>query len=130
MGKIFEFDCQVYPLRIWVSVKPSIDECMKRFEVMDDDDDTKFDPFTDETIKSYWGACRITVRETASSKIGCLIAIMYPRSTTVGQVAHEASHAYDDFASLLNLPLTGETRSYLTEWIADRVWDVFKGKTK
>ena len=130
MGKIFDFDCQIYPLRLWVSVEPSIEECKRRFEVMDDDDETKFARFTDDTIKPYWGACRITVSEYKTGRVGCLIAIMHTSSVTVGQIAHEASHAYDDFAMLLKLPYTGEARAYLTEWITDRVYDVFMNNTK
>ena len=129
MGKIFEFDSQVYPLMVWVCVEPAITILKNRFEVMDEDDETKFNPFTDDTIRPYWGACRITVREIKTGKVGCLIAIMHPSSVTVGQIAHEGCHAYDDFCVLLKLPSTGEARAYLTEWITDRVYDVFMNKT-
>lgn len=130
MGKIYEFDCQVYPLRLWVVVKPRIEELMARYEVMDDDDFTKFEPFDKDTIKPYWGACNICVREKVTGRVGCLIAIMIPLSTTVGQVAHESCHAYDWFSELLNLLTGGETRAYLTDWIAERVWEVKSGKVK
>ena len=128
MGKILEFNCQIYPLSLWVSIEPSIEELKKRFLVMDDDDESKFNAFTDKTIKPYWAACRITVKDIKTGHIGCLVAIIYPKSTTAGQIAHEASHAYDDFAMLLGLPYSGETRSYLTEWFVDTVYNVFTGK--
>lgn len=130
MGKIFEFDCQVYPLRLWVVVKPRIEELIARFEIIDEDDYTKFEPFDENTIKPYWGACNICVRDKGTGLVGCLIAVMRPLSTTVGLVAHESSHAYDWFSELLNISQYGETRAYLTEWIANRVWEVKSGKVK
>lgn len=129
IGKIYIFDPQIYPLRIWVSIKPDIETLKGRFDVIDDDNETIL-PFTDDTIKSYWGAARITVREKSTRLCGCLIVIMVPKECTVGTIAHEACHAYDDFVGLLDLPVGGETRAYLTEWIVDRAWEVKTGKVK
>lgn len=127
MTDIYEFNPQIYPLRIWVTKKPSIEALKKRFDVLDDDNVTTL-PFEDDTIKPYWGAARITVIDKQNNHTGCLIVIMVPQKCSVGVVAHEASHAYDDFIGLLDLPATGECRAYLTEWIADRIWEVKTGK--
>ena len=129
MGKIFKFDPQIYPLMVWVTVKPTISQLSERFVILKEDNVTEVE-ITDDSIKPYWGACRLTVIEKETRHTGSLIAIMRPNACTDRTLVHEASHAYDDFADLLNLPYDGETRSYLTEWIFQMAKDVFKGKVK
>ena len=126
-GSIFRFNNEVFPLSLWVVVKPSIEELKETFEILEDDGVT-VSPLTDDRIKEYWSACRITVVHKKTRETGSLIAILIPSKVTMGTITHEVSHAYDDYVQLLNLEATGETRAYLSEWMADKVYGVLRKK--
>lgn len=121
MSKIIKYDCDVFPLKIWVCVEPSLQQLQNRFVILEDDNVTESE-FDDDTIKPYWGACRITVIEKKTRHTGSLVVINRPDTLDLRQIVHEISHAYDDYVRLLGLEPVGETRAYVTEWIFDMVY--------
>ena len=123
MSKIYKFDCDIFPLKIWVAVQPSLQQLQKRFAILDDDNVTEKE-FDKDSIKPYWGACRISVVEKESRHVGSIIIVMHPDAYSDRTLVHESCHACDDFILLLDLDVVGETRAYLTEWIFDRAKSV------
>lgn len=119
MSKVYKFDCDVFPLKLWVSVEPTFEQLQKRFRILEDDNVTEKE-FDKDSIKPYWGACRITVVDKATHDVGSLIVISHPASYSERTLVHECCHACDDFIDLLNLDVYGETRAYLTEWMYDK----------
>lgn len=128
-GKLYKFDPEIFPLKIWVCMKPDLKKMAATFDIIDDDYRGWHEWGNDE-IEPYWGACRITVREKKTGDTGCLLMYIVMSEFTPGQVAHEVSHAYDDFVAMLKVEAVGETRAYVTEWMVDKVWDIKTGKIK
>lgn len=130
-GDIYEFDNQVFPLALWVSVQPDIPTIKSRFKLVEGDDYDTLRELRDEDVHGNWAAYRMTVAAKDNATYGCLCVLNYPSEYNGALIAHEASHAYDDFAGILGLPQTGETRAYVTEWIfsrIERVWSQHNNK--
>lgn len=129
MSKIYEFNPEVYPLKLWFAISPSLQQLQSRFRKLDDDYCSE-KGMSEDTIKPYWGAYRVAVVEKKTNKHGSLIVIQYPEHCDVATLCHEVSHAYDDFVELLGLPEVGETRAYLQEWMFSKCYNVWDGNIR
>ena len=49
MYKIYEFDPVIYPTKVWVTIKPNIDDLNEVMYALDDDGET-FDEFPKDTF--------------------------------------------------------------------------------
>lgn len=124
--KVFRYDPLVFPLKLWVCFRPDLSKIKRMFDVLDENNYVDYKPITEDDIKPYWGACRLTVRHKASMDTGCLLLFMAMNEFNEGMVVHEVNHAYDEFAEILKIPFDGETRSYLTEWMTNRVYEAYR----
>lgn len=106
---IFEFNPQIYPRRLWVSVGASVEELNERFP----NDDLK--PFDD----SYY-AETYPVQQKEPLLGGVLIRFQDLKSVTPEIMAHEATHAAIEIFDYCDCRIDVENQepfSYLMGWI-------------
>lgn len=107
---IFEFNPQIYPRRLWVSVGASVEELNERFP----NDDLK--PFDD----SYY-AETYPVQQKEPLLGGVLIRFYNLASMTTGNIAHEATHAAIEIFDYCGCRIdvrNQESFAYLVGWVA------------
>lgn len=128
-SKVYEFNPVIYPTRLWISIKPTIEEIQKDFILLDDDDeeiDGK-EPFSRTTI-----AQTFSVAHRKSTWMGCYIAILLPKQCDVGIIAHESGHVTDWLCDHFGVSgfsfMDGEARQYYAQWVARCMDKVLKGK--
>ena len=135
--KIYEFDPQIYPTRLWVAINPSLDDVKDVFGFLDEDGkevntDTAFTHSASTIAQTY------SVYNKESHWKGCFVAIWRKADTGCGVISHETSHCADWLddeigglggvdGALFN---TGEPRAYYVQWLAEKIEDVLKGRAK
>lgn len=133
MGKIYEFNPQIYKTRLWVAKRGvTKDEIDKVFYALNEDEEGV--SFADNhEMPDYGTALETYIVGHKESKIkGCLVVIN--REVTVGSLAHEASHCadwlFEDIGEATRSYEHGEPQAYYIEWVTDRLYEVYKGKVK
>lgn len=128
-SKVYEFDPVIYPMRLWISVKPAVEDIQKDFLLLDDNDEvieTK-EPFGRTTV-----AQTISVAHKKSSWMGCYVAILLPRQCDVGIITHESGHVTDWMCDHFGVGgfsfMDGEARQYFAQWVARCIDKVLKGR--
>ena len=128
-SKVYEFDPIIYPMRLWISVKPTTDEIQKDFFVFDENDEEvdTIEPFDDTTI-----ARTFSVAHRKSTWMGCYIAVLKPRQCDAGIITHESVHVTDWMCDHFGLRgfsfMDGEARAYFAQWVARCIDNVLKGR--
>lgn len=106
---IFEFDPQIYPRKLWVSVNASTEELNKKFE----------ETFEDLDYSYY--AQVYHVQDNDSEFVGLLIRFFDLEAMATANIAHEASRAameiFDYCESRVDVA-NPEPFAYLVGWIA------------
>ena len=107
---IFEFDPQIYPRKLWVSVGASTEELQERFgkEYIKDFDE------------SYY-AETMAVQQKEPLLGGVLVRFQDLKAMSPGNIAHEAAHAAIEIFDYCDCRITVDNQepfSYLTGWIA------------
>lgn len=107
---IFEFNPQVYPRILWVSVNASLEELQEKFgkEVIKEDLDDSY----------YAETCPIQQKEPLLG--GVLIRFQDLKAMTPEIMAHEATHAAIEIFDYCDCRIDVENQepfSYLTGWI-------------
>ena len=106
---IFEFNPQIYPRRLWVSVGASVEELNERFP----NDDLK--PFDD----SYY-AETYNIQQKEPLLGGVLIRFYDLESMSPENIAHESTHAAIDIFDYCDCRIdadNSEPFAYLVGWI-------------
>lgn len=107
---IFEFDPQIYPRKLWVSVGASTEELQEKFGK----DDIK------DFNESYY-AETYSVQQKEPLLGGTLIRFKDLAAMTTGNIAHEATHAalviYDYIGGRIDYS-NQEPFAYLVGWLA------------
>lgn len=107
---IFEFDPQIYPRKLWVSVGASTEELQEKFGK---DDIKDFD-------ENYY-AETMAVRQKETLLGGILIRFGDLKAMTTGIITHEASHAAIEIFDYCDCRIDVDNQepfSYLIGWIA------------
>ena len=133
--RIKEFDPVIYPTRLFVAIRPSYDEVRDRFGFLDEDGnevsvENEFKPKDTSIAQTY------TVYDKESRWKGCFVTIWRKADVRSGIIAHESSHCADwlddELGGLGSVDgrkfLTGEPRAYYTQWVANCIEDVLKGR--
>ena len=134
MCKIYEFDPVIYPTKVWISIKPDIDDLDEVMYALDDDGETLAE-FPKDTFDANTAIAEtVIVQRKSTNEEGCLVAILRPREMTPGVAGHEASHCTDwlcdTFGIYSHTFETGEARSYYLQWAEDSIWDVLHNPAK
>lgn len=136
MGKIYEFNPQIYPTRLWVAkaTEVSWDELGRNFYALNDENERVdfVKGFGEPNSNAYASTYPVSNKKTGWR--GCLV-ILHRKEATMGTVAHEASHCADWLLEALGVESgttfnNGEARAYYTEWVFNRIQEVKQGKAK
>lgn len=135
MCKVYEFDPVIFPTRVWVVVKPDVDEMSKIFYALDEAGETIDDDMDKDTFDDQRTVAQTTlVQDRETGYEGCLVAILRPKEVTPGIAGHEASHCTDYICDSFGIKSstwdTGETRAYYLQWVVDSIWDVLHNPAK
>ena len=134
--KIYEFNPQVYPTRLWVAKSKDvvIDDIDGKFYALSESNERC--PFKDvqdlPDANCYASTYPVSDKETGWR--GCLVLLNradMPTSTC----AHEASHCTDWLFEQLGIESgttfdNGEARAYYQEWVFNRIYEVKRGNVK
>lgn len=128
---IHEFDPVIYPFRVWVAVKPKVEEVVEKLHHLD----MSMNPIkvtADNFYKNKFCVATTFPMENQDGFIGMLVAIWRPKDFDCGKIAHEASHVTDYLCEVLGVNgftlESGEARAYFLGWVADCIDKVKKGK--
>lgn len=129
--KVYEFDPQVYPFRLWVAVKIPFEELDKFYCYLSNSEVKEF------SEKDIWkhsrsrATCWPVVRKD-DNRIGILCSIWRTRGMTVGDITHESLHITDFLCGYLGVKAEGfddgEPRAYFAGWVANCIDQVRRGK--
>ena len=107
---IFEFNPQIYPRRLWVSVGASVEELQEKFgkvDIKDIDDSCYADTYSVQQKEPLLGGTLIRFKELAAM--------------TTENIAHEATHAalviYDYIGGRIDY-YNQEPFAYIVGWVA------------
>lgn len=117
--RIHEFDCEIYPRKLWVAVGVPYAVIKDMFE-----DVEPMDESTDAQVTH-------TRRLKPDIKGGILIRFENRKAMTVANITHEATHAAMEIFSYVGAyhdPKNQEPFAYLCGWIAKCVGEVKNGK--
>ena len=129
---IREFNPEIYPTRLWVSVNPSFDDVNSIFYGLTDKME-RIDISQEQFSKdSFTIATTIPVSSIESGWIGMLVSIWKPKQLDIKTICHESSHCADFICENFGISNGsfehGEARAYLQGWIADCIYKVKTGK--
>lgn len=131
-SKIHEFDPLIYPTRIWVGVDvPELDIIGKFYGLNDKDE--RFDIEVGSLdYNSFKIASCHPVSDKETGWMGIMCNILRPKNMTVGVIAHEAEHIVCWICEKFGIQSAtfedSEPRAYLTQWVADCIDKVKRGK--
>lgn len=129
---IHEFDPVIYPFRVWVAIKPKVEDVSEKFFYLDTA--MNCTPVTaDDFYKTRFDvATTYPMENKESGALGCFIAMWRPKDFVCGMIAHEASHVTDFLCEVLGVSgftlESGESRAYFLGWVADCIDKVKRGK--
>jgi hypothetical protein len=108
-----EFDCDVYPITLWVGITDDFNPVLEEFSP-DYEDDEKNNAMT------------FIVAHEEKMKVGALVLFRDPEYIDFASVAHESSHAAKAIFRYIGADIdSDECFEYLVGWIAKNC-----GKTK
>ena len=132
MMKIHEFDPQIYPCKLWVSVRPTFEEVSGAFYALNDNNERM------EVSDSQWKMDHFVVARThaVSSRtdgwIGVYVGVNKPKMMTAKFIAHESCHCADFICESFGITSRkfddGEAYAYLVGWIAGCIEKTIKFK--
>lgn len=128
---IYEFDPVIYPTRLWVSKRPSVEDVSELFYPFDNNGEEvdSFGDVFDYNPGKY--AITLIVGNKKSLMKGCLISICKPRECGTGICSHEALHYVAFLSEQFDIPLGGfdgsEPLAYLEQWAANCIACVING---
>lgn len=135
-SKIYEFNPQLYPTRLWVGKAHdlSIEDIDKEFYALDENNERiDFKDACDfSDVNCY--ATTYAVSNKESGWRGCLV-ILRRKDMPLSTISHEASHCTDWLLEQLQIEsgtrfMNGEARAYYHEWAWNRIYEVKQGKVK
>ena len=118
--QIHEFDCEIYPRKLWVAVEvpyACIKDMFEDVEPMDDSSDAQVDH---------------TRRTKPDERGGILIRFQNRKAMTQSNITHESTHAAMEIFSYVGAypdPKNQEPFAYLCGWVAKCINEV-KNKKK
>lgn len=124
-SKIYEFDPVIYPIRLWVSKRPSKEDVSEHFYPFNNSDEM-VDDFGDVFSRTGCYANTLIVGKKKEHIKGCLVSIMLPGSVGAGVCAHEALHFAAYLSERFDIPLGDFDRSeplaYFMQWATNCIW--------
>lgn len=133
MGKIYEFDPVIYPMKIWVAFSSvTIDEIDEVFFAVGDDDVAA--PFKEcHTLLGYGNMAKTFIVGHKEQEIkGCLVVLR--RGAPMKYLSHEADHCadylFEEIGETERSYEHGEPYAYYQSWVFDCLYRVLKGKCK
>ena len=129
---VYEFDPQIYPVRLWVGVNPDFSDIADKFYGLDDKLN-RIDINEQSCFHDRFTIARTsTVCDKKTGWIGVLVEIYKPKSCKIGNLSHEAAHCADFICEYLGITHKGfddgEAYAYLLQWIVNCCEKVKKGK--
>lgn len=128
---IYEFDPVIYPTRLWVCKKPSVEDVSELFYPFNNNGEV-VDSFGD--VFEYDNgkyANTLIVGNKKSRMRGCLVSIFLPGECGAGVCSHEALHYIAYLSDQFDIPLgsfdTSEPLAYLEQWATNCIWGVLVG---
>lgn len=122
IGEIHEFDPVIYPLRVWVTIKPSPKDVINKFYGLDMEGLVTDLSEDDIAPKDGRIAQANTVVHKSDNQKGVIVIIHRPSYMRTRTICHEACHCADFFCDELGITSRsfedGEAYAYLTGWIA------------
>ena len=118
---IYQFDPQVYPRRLWVSVEATTEELQQKFRK----DDIK------DMDDSYY-AQTICVQQKEPLLGGVLVRFQDLKAMSLGNIAHEATHAALEIFDYCDCRIdvaNQEPFAYLVGWIVRCIDEVRNAKS-
>lgn len=130
---IHEFNPQIYPCRLWVSIRPSYENVSAKFHGLSTDCQRV------DITKNYFEPNHFVIARTAlvASKdtdgfIGCMVMIFHQKQMDVKTIAHESCHVADFICEQFGIQSRafdeGEPYAYLVGWVAKCIHSVVTGK--
>jgi len=111
---IHEFDPVIYPVKIWVSISPNLEDLKIRFKEKYSGKELNLDEIGECEAFSYF----VKLKET--NKNGILISFSSKKYCHAGNITHESTHAaMDIFGHIEEKETGGEAYAYLVGWIAE-----------
>lgn len=130
--RIHEFDPVIYPTRLWVAISPDFRSIDRDFYCLDNNGEVVDDPKKDYDGHTSAIATTFLVAHRKSGWKGCLVAVWKRKECGAGICAHEGTHVVDWIDGELGLGGhsfdDGEPRAYLTQWVANCIDRVIRGK--
>lgn len=131
---IYEFNPIIYPCRIWIGIRPSLEEVQNKFYALTDNMERIEINENNYTTNRFVIASNFPVVDKNDGWIGIFIPIFKRNMLDVKTITHESSHAADFFCEQFGISNGnfdhGEARAYLQGWIADCINQVKTGKFK
>ncbi len=120
---IHEYNPNVYPFRLWVSVNPTFEEISERFYGIDVNMD-KVVISQDQCHPDRFVVARtLTVCDKKNGWIGCFVGIYRRGSLKTSNICHEAAHCADFVCEQFGIKSRtfddGEAYAYLVGWVAE-----------
>ena len=129
---IHEFNPVIYPFRMWVAVRPKVEQIAEKFYNLDTS--MNLLPVTPKNFYNsrFSVATTYPMEDKQSGNLGCLVAIWRPKDLDVGMITHESSHVTDFLCDVLGVNGftidSGEARAYFCGWVAECIDTVKRGK--
>lgn len=134
-GKIYEFNPEVYPFRLWVGMNVQAQDIKDKFFAWNIGDDTVGDITDSDLSGNNIAATTYPVCCRKNNWIGAFVHIRRKNKCNVGVMAHEASHVCDFLSDRIGLVgevdklfSHGEARAYFIEWVANCINSVKTGR--
>ena len=129
---IYEFDPVIYPTKLWVCKKPSVEDVGELFYPFNNDGEM-VDSFGDVFEYDNGKYANTLIVENKKSRMrGCLVSIFLPGECGAGVCSHEALHYVAYLSEQFDIPLggfdTSEPLAYLEQWATNCIYSVLKGR--
>ena len=130
--RIYEFNPQIYPFRLWVGVKVPFEEATKFYNLLNFNEVAEFKEDTYYSHSRARCSCMPVVRKE-DNRIGILCSIWDTKGMTIGDISHESLHVTDFLCGYLGIKCNsfdeGEPRAYFSGWVANCIDRVRKGRS-
>ncbi len=101
--KIYEFDPQVYPMKLWVMKKPDFETVQKTFYSMGEEDELYEFEYKQLKLGSHTAMRMFPVVKKEINQWGVLAVFGNPKYFKPSILAHEASHVCDWLFELIGI---------------------------
>lgn len=130
--KIYEFDPQVYQMKLWVMKKPDFETVQKTFYSMEEEDELYEFESKQLDLGSHTTMRVFPVVKKETNQWGILAFFGNPKYFKPSILAHEASHVCDWLFELIGINRgkfdDGEPAAYFIQWVFEQLYNVKKGK--